>query len=167
MNFISEPLDSNHRKAEFNCGNEQLDNYFYKQASQDVKRKLSACFVVAESETYLVKGYYTLSNNSIPLEAIPDTIKRKLPSSYAAIPVTLMGRLAIEIKYQGQGLGKFILIDALKRCFVTSKSIGSFAVVVDPIDHNAQAFYLKYGFITLPDSRKMFLPMRTIAQLFA
>lgn len=63
-------------------------------------------------------------------------------------------------------MGKQILVDALKRSYELSKTIGSFAVVVDPLDQDAEDFYQKYGFIKLPDSGKMFLPMKTIRQLF-
>ena len=166
MSQISEPINSKHKKSDFSCGKEMLDNYLHKQANQDIKRKLSACFVIKEVETDLVKGYYTLSNNSIPLELIPNEIRKKLPRSYKVIPTTLLGRLAIDNKFQGQGIGKLILVDALKRSYELSKTIGSFAVVVDPIDKNAERFYDKYGFIKLPDSGKMFLPMKTIGQLF-
>lgn len=166
MSQISESLNSVHKKSDFSCGKEMLDDYLHKQANQDIKRKLSACFVVKEEQTELVKGYYTLSNNSIHLEDIPDNIKKKLPRSYTTIPTTLLGRLAIDNNFQGQGLGKLILIDALKRSFELSKTIGSFAVVVDPIDEEAERFYDKYGFLKLPDSGKMFLPMKTIGQLF-
>ena len=75
MNQISEILSSKHRRSEFYCGNELLDVYLQKQANQDIKRKLSACFVLIDKETNLIKGYYTLSNNSIPQESI---IKEKL-----------------------------------------------------------------------------------------
>ena len=143
-----------------------LDTYIQKQANQDVKRKLSACFVINETETNLIKGYYTLSNNSLPSEFIPDQIRKKLPRTYESIPTTLLGRLAIDGRFQGQGIGKLILIDALKRSYEISKTIGSFAVVVDPIDQDAEDFYNKYGFIKLPDSGKMFLQMKTISQLF-
>ena len=166
MSQISEPLNSKHKKSDFSCGKEMLDNYIQKQANQDIKRKLSACFVIEETETNLIKGYYTLSNNSIPLKIVPNEIRKKLPSSYEAIPTTLLGRLAIDSKFQGQGIGKLILVDALKRSHELSKTIGSFAVVVDPIDLDAEKFYKKYGFIKLPDSGKMFLPMKTIHQLF-
>ena len=166
MSQISEPLNSTHKKSDFSCGKEMLDTYIHKQANQDVKRKLSACFVINETETNLIKGYYTLSNNSIPSEFIPDQIRKKLPGTYETIPTTLLGRLAIDDKFQGQGIGKLILIDALKRSYEISKTIGSFAVVVDPIDQDAENFYNKYGFIKLPDSGKMFLPMKTISQLF-
>ena len=166
MSQISEALNLAHKKSDFSCGKEMLDNYLHKQANQDIKRKLSACFVIKEEQTELIKGYYTLSNNSIPLEDIPDDIKKKLPRSYITIPTTLLGRLAIDNNFQGQGIGKLILIDALKRSFQLSKTIGSFAVVVEPIDKDAESFYDKYGFIKLPDSGKMFLPMKTIGQLF-
>jgi predicted GNAT family N-acyltransferase len=166
MGQISETLNSTHKKADFSCGKEMLDIYLHKQANQDIKRKLSACFVILDAETDLIKGYYTLSNNSVPLEFIPDHIKKKLPSSYESIPATLLGRLAIDNRFQGQGIGKLILMDALKRSYEISKTIGSFAVVVDPIDQDAEYFYAKYGFIKLPDSGKMFLPMKTIGQLF-
>ena len=78
----------------------------------------------------------------------------------------MLGRLAIDKNFQGKGIGKILLIDALKRCFGASDSIGAFAVIVDPLDKEAERFYKKYGFIKLPDSGKMFLPMKTIRELF-
>ena len=166
MSQISEPLNSARKKSDFSCGKEMLDNYIHRQASQDVKRKLSVCFVAKDKLTNLIKGYYTLSNNSISQEFIPAEIRKKLPDSYESIPTTLLGRLAIDHRFQGEGVGKLLLIDALKRSYDISKTIGSFAVIVDPMDQDAENFYAKYGFIKLPDSGKMFLPMNTIKQLF-
>lgn len=166
MSQLTEPLNSKHKKKEFSCGNEMLDNYLHQQANQDVKRKLSACFILNDSETELIKGYYTLANNSIPQSVIPAGLQKKLPKSYSSIPTTLLGRLAIDNRFQGKGIGKILLIDALKRSYEISKSIGSFAVIVDPLDKDAETFYGKYGFIKLPVSKKMFLPMKTIKSLF-
>ena len=166
MNQITENLNSGHRKNEFSCGKEMLDNYLHRQANQDIKRKLSACFVINDQKTNLLKGYYTLANNSISQETIPEKFKRKLPKSYSSIPTTLLGRLAIDKRFQGKGIGKLLLIDALKRSYEISKNIGSFAVVVDPLDEDAENFYGKYGFIKLPDSGKMFLAMNTIKEIF-
>lgn len=143
-----------------------LDHYLHRQAKQDVRRKLSACFILSDQEHTQIKGYYTLSSNSIPLASVPESLRRKLPSSYTSLPATLLGRLAIAINFRDRGLGKLMLVDALRRSYELSKSIGSYAVIVDPIDDSAKAFYAKYGFITLPDSGKMFLPMKTIAHLF-
>lgn len=163
--YISEPLATQHKKAEFSCGNILLDNYLQKQAKQDIKRKLSACFVWSENNG-TIKGYYTLSNAGIERVFIPENISKKLPRAYHSLPVTLLGRLAIDEKYKGQGLGKLLLIDALKRSSEVSKIIGSMAVIVDPIDESAIKFYEKYGFTLLPDSEKMFLSMKTIETLF-
>ena len=162
-----ELLSKRHKKEAFTCGKAMLDNYFHHQASQDVKRKLAACFVWEDAETGVVKGYYTLSNSSIPWDLIPSTWRKKLPPSYASIPVTLLGRLAVDIRFQGGGLGQILLVDALKRSFEVSAEIGSFAVVADPLDGNAQVFYQKFGFIELPDSGKMFIAMHTLKELFA
>ena len=161
-----ELLDKKHNRKNFDCGKELLNNYLKNQAGQDVKRKLSACFVLAEKETNNIEGYYTLSNNSIPLSRFPEHIQKKLPKSYVSIPTSLLGRLAIDTKFQGKGIGKILLIDALKRSYEISKEIGSFAVVVDPIDEKAEKFYEKYDFIKLPDSEKMFIATKTLKELF-
>ena len=166
MIMLSERLNPTHNKKEFSCGNIMMDNYLQKQANQDIKRKLSACFVINDSGENRVKGYYTLSNNSIPLDMIPNVFRKQLPKSYSSIPTTLLGRLAVDSKFQGQGIGKLLLIDALKRSYLISKSIGSLAVIVDPIDEQAEKFYTKYGFIKLPDSGNMFLAMKTLDYLF-
>jgi GNAT superfamily N-acetyltransferase len=166
MNPITRSLNSGHRKNKFSCGKQMLDNYLHRQANQDIKRKLSACFVIIDHETNLIKGYYTLSNNSIPQKFIPKKFQKRLPKTYSYLPTTLLGRLAVDIRFQGKGIGKLLLIDALIRSYELSKSIGSFAVIVDPLDKDAEMFYNKYGFIELPDSGKMFLPMNTIKELF-
>lgn len=161
-----ELLNNYHNRSNFDCGNEMLNNYLKFQAGQDMKRKLAVCFVYINTRSQQIIGYYTLSNTSIPLDYFPDSIKKKLPSSYKSIPTTLLGRLAIDKKYQGKGEGEKILIHALKKCLDTSLQIASFAVVVDPIDIHAEIFYYKYDFIKLPDSQKMFLSMKTIGMVF-
>lgn len=163
--YLTEPLHPSHNKKAFDCGNEMLNQYLHKQAKQDVKRKLSACFILSDSEN-LIKGYYTLSNAGISRELVPEEVQNRLPRSYESLPVTLLGRLAISALNQGQGIGRLLLIDALKRSFHVSNTIGSMAVIVDPIDRNAQNFYSKFQFVMLPDSGKMFLPMKTIETLF-
>ena len=166
--ITTEILSESHKKLKigFSCGKELLDTYMRNQASQDIRRKLTACFVSINIETGLIQGYYTLSNNSISLDIVPDSFKNQLPESYHSIPTTLLGRLAVDKRFEGRGVGKMLLIDALRKSYEISRSIGSFAVVIDPIDKEAENFYTKYGFTLLPDSRKMFLAMKTIAKLF-
>jgi len=164
MSVKIELLNSSFNKKAFRCGKAMLDNYLHTQASQDVKRKLCVVFVIVEDT--IIKGYYTLSNASVTAELMPEHIKKKMPGSYKSLPVTLLGRLAIDEKFKGQGLGSILLIDALKRSFsVANQSLGSIGVVVDPLDEDALAFYNKFGFILLPDSGKMFMPMADVALL--
>ncbi len=166
MDYLTVPLNSLHKKKDFNCGNALLDNYLHLQAKQDIKRSISSCFVFADEEK-IVKGYYTLSNAGIKREFIPEDIINKLPKSYTNLPATLLGRLAVAKSLSGRGIGELLLIDSLKRSFNVSVSdIASMAVIVDPIDERAIGFYCKNGFIILPDSGKMFLPMKTISGLF-
>lgn len=166
MTYLTVPLNPAHKKQDFSCGKELLNNYLHKQAKQDVKRKLSACFVLA-TEDNLVQGYYTLSSATIPRDLLPDEYKKKLPSSYTDVPATLLGRLAVDISFKGKGFGELLLLEALKKCYDASVStIGSVAVIVEPIDEEAEKFYYKYGFIKLSDSGKMFIPMDTVIALF-
>lgn len=166
MNYSTEPLNANHIRKNFSCGKSILDYYIKIQARQDIKRKLATCFVLINEENNVI-GYYTLSNTSIERRILPDEIIKKLPPSYKNLPATLLGRLAVDQNYFGKRLGEFLLIDAMKKSSIVAKvSIGSMALIVDPIDESAIAFYTKYGFILLPDSRKMFLPMQTIFSLF-
>ena len=165
MTYITRLLTSSHVKAKFHCGKEMLDNYIHTQAKKDIKGKVAICFVLSDDNKE-IKGYYTLSNGSVPRSILPESVIRDLPK-YKDLPVTILGRLAIDTKFQGQGLGNLLLVDALRRSFDTSiTSIASIAVIVDPLDQVATKFYAKYGFLLLPDSKRMFLPMGTIEQLF-
>lgn len=164
--FITHLLASKDKKSDFDCGKEMLNGYIRKQASQDIKRRITACFVLTDKYD-VVKGYYTLSSSSIPRNQLASEFIQKLPASYTHLPVTLLGRLALDKSVFGKGEGALLLADALKRAFMASEqSVASMAIVVDPIDQEAINFYLKYGFLLLPDSQKMFLPMNTIAKLF-
>jgi predicted GNAT family N-acyltransferase len=167
MPYIIDNLRADHKKSAFSCGHASLDNYIKKQASQDIKRQISAVFVMTEADqdTEII-GYYTLICDNIDHDCVPDDIKKKMPS-YDTLPVTLLGRLAVSKDKQRQGIGEKLLLDALKKSFDVSKTmVGSIAVVVDPIDMQARSFYAQYGFILLPDRGRMFLPMNTIKQLF-
>jgi predicted GNAT family N-acyltransferase len=165
MTYVTTLLATTHEKAKFACGKVMLDNYIQKQAKQDIKAKVSVCFVLSDDDKE-IKGYYTLSNGSIPRSQLPESIIKQLPK-YKDLPITLLGRLAIDNKFKRQKLGTLILLDALKRSFdISSSSVASMAVIVNPIDQEATDFYTKFGFILLTDSGRMFLPMGTIEQLF-
>lgn len=157
-------LDKSHNRKNFNCEEPSLNSYIHNQVSQDIRKKLATCFVAIDENKDVI-GYYTLTSESLGRELIPEKYIKQVPKNYNA-PVILLGRLARDIRTKGTGLGEHLLLDALFRSYMlSSQSIGAMAVVVDPINEYAVTFYKKYGFEQLPDSEKMFLPMKVIEQL--
>jgi GNAT superfamily N-acetyltransferase len=158
-----EPLGNQHQRTDFLCGKEALDQYFQRQISQDARRRLASPFVMVMPDGKL-GGYYTLSSTAIRLRDLPEEIARRLPR-YPLVPATLIGRLAIARRYQGQGWGSSLLLGALHRC--TMSKIVSFAVIVDALDDEATAFYRHESFLPLPDSgHRLFRRMSDIEPLF-
>jgi predicted GNAT family N-acyltransferase len=165
MSYSIEPLDTRvHIRDKFSNQHRSLQNYIRSFARQDVERDLARCFVLID-EDKVIKGYYTLNNLSIPVDYWGEAFKKKYKLTYQTIPCTLIGRLAMDSSMQGNGLGKILLIDSLRRACEVSKTIASFAVVVDAIDQQAKKFYQKYEFLELMDTSRLFLPMKTIQAL--
>ncbi len=164
--WLIKPLDNEHNRAKFSCGEPSLDRYLSYYAKQYLRRKVAAIFVYVNTDNNIISGYYTLSATNIPSDELPQEITKKLPR-YPFQPATLLGRLAVNKGYQKQGIGEKLLLDALARSWQQSQQIGSIAVVVDVLNDSAAAFYQQYGFINFPDKKnKMFLPMKTIGKLF-
>lgn len=166
MSYLTTPFKKSFKRENFDCQKPSLDAYIKTQVSQDIKKKLAVCFVLLDSDQETIIGYYTLSNASIPYENVPENLKKKYPRSYDHIPATLLGRLALDKNFKGQGIGAKLLMDALKRSLQVSEThLGSVAVIVDPLDDDTAKYYEQYGFILLPDSGRMFLDMNTIRKL--
>ena len=147
-------------RSTFASGSEPLDNYFRHRVTQDIRRRVTACFVAVTPEGR-VAGYYTLASASLVLGELPPETARRLPR-YPSIPAVRMGRLAVDQTFRGQGLGSALLADALARA--AHSEIAAFAMTVDAKDQAALAFYLHHGFISLPDSpMALFLPLATVA----
>jgi GNAT superfamily N-acetyltransferase len=160
-----EPLGRRHDRTAFHCGAEALDRYLKQQARQDADKRVAAPFVAVRLPDTVVLGYYTLSASVLTLTDLPDELARKLPR-YPQLPVTLLGRLAVDQSTKGQGLGEHLLLDALHRSLAHADQIAALAVVVDAKDESAAAFYRHYGFIPLQTQpSRLFVPMRSISQL--
>jgi GNAT superfamily N-acetyltransferase len=160
-------LTRQHDRVNFSCGNTSLDRYLREFALQDARRRVAAPFVgVIDAEPRKICGYYTLSAFALALDELPADIAKRLPA-YPRIPATLLGRLAVDRRYQGQRFGEFLLVDALRRSFEQSERVGAAAVVVDAADDAAEAFYRHFGFLAVPDTpQRLFLSMRQVAALF-
>ncbi|MGH2562767.1 MAG: GNAT family N-acetyltransferase [Thermomicrobiales bacterium] len=162
--YVVEPFGPHHDRTAFSCGEEPLDLYFKQRARQDVDRSLAAVFVLLDTDTNRVAGYYTLSALSVELTDFPPDIARKLPRY--PIPTTLIGRLAVDVTYQKQRLGKALLFNALRRAYRQRTEVGATAVVVDAKHDRARAFYERYEFRRFPEREyRLFLMMKTIGQL--
>lgn len=158
-------LAKSHKKNNFNSGSAQLDDYLKLQASQDVKRNVSVAYALTLAGSTEVIGYYTLSTISIDASEIPDDSIKKLPR-YPLLPCILLGRLAVDQRHQGKGIGAHLLIDALNRTSHISNQVGIIALLVDAKETSAAGFYKKYGFIEFSSNKlKLFLPTATINQL--
>lgn len=159
-----EPLAQHHDRADFSCGVDALDRYLRQQASQDVRRRVAAVFVLHDVTAGTVAGYYTLSVASIEPASLPPELTAKLPR-YARLPAVLLGRLAIDGRYRGQHLGRFLLFDALRRALVQSEQVATPAVIVDAKDDAARRFYERHGLRRFADDQwRLFIPLADVAQ---
>jgi predicted N-acetyltransferase YhbS len=150
-----------HDRTDFDCGVSALNGYLATQARKEQESGCCVCFVASESaDSKRVMGYYTLSSASIKRTALDEKLTKKLPR-YNDLPATLLGRLAVNQEFQGQGLGGRLLLSAMSRASQASQEVASWALVTDPKDASARAFYEKFGFLEL-DKQRMFLPMKEV-----
>jgi ribosomal protein S18 acetylase RimI-like enzyme len=159
-----EPLGSHHDRKAFGCGVEALDRYLRELATQDIKRRVSNCFV-AVGEGGRLAGYYTFAAASFPLGELPADQAKRLPR-YPLLPAGLIGRLAVDTRFQGQRIGGALVMDAVLRATRADSAI--FAIIVDAKDETAVRFYEHLGFrrfASRPSS--LFVPIATALEAFA
>jgi GNAT superfamily N-acetyltransferase len=155
-------LNKNHRRDQFDCGEESLTRYLKLFAMQNMRKMLSTCYVHAK-EDLQVKAYYTLSNYSLIKNDIkPDTFPFKIVFDH--IPTTLLGKLAVDKTMQNQGMGKWMVLDALFQSYKIAMLSGSIAVVVEALNENAANFYQRLGLKLLHDN-KYIITMKSIEKL--
>jgi len=165
LSWQIEPLTAAHRRDQFTSGQTQLDTYIRQFARQHARKGFGRTFVAVTPGDKTVRGYYTLSSSSVVFEHIPDDLRQRLPRY--PIPVVLLGKLAVDQNVQRQGLGEYLLVDALRRVTTVAEQMGIYALEVHAIDQQARKFYTKYGFQPFRDDPShLFMPMETIKQLF-
>ena len=162
--FTFELLSANHDRASFSSGYAALDRYFRELVTQDIRRRLSNCFVALD-HTGRIAGYYTFAATSIPLTELPHEQAKRLPR-YPSVPACLVGRLAVDQGFRGRALGSMLVVDAIARALRAEPAI--FALVVDAKNEVALGFYEHLGFLRFA-SRPMtlFLPIAEAARHIA
>ena len=132
-----EKLNPNHDFSQFDCGEDSI-NRFATQAHKQASFKNSVIYVVCETGTNTVRGFYTLSNGSVIRNEAPKGMQR---FSTNEIPVTLLGRLGVDKGYQGRGIGLDLLQDALERSLAAATVVGSRAMLVHALNDKLAEFY--------------------------
>jgi ribosomal protein S18 acetylase RimI-like enzyme len=157
--FLIAPLGAEHDREPFCCGEEALDRYFKTQATQDIRRRVANCFVAVDARSGQVAAYYTIAATSVALVDLPGDEAKRLPR-YPTVPAVRIGRLAVDERFQGRGLGGALLIDATRRTLQAAPAV--YALVVDAKNDQAVAFYQRYLFRPMVDQpRTLFLPLAT------
>jgi GNAT superfamily N-acetyltransferase len=164
VGFAIEALGA-HDRSTFDCGNAALNHYLRAQASQDMKRLVANCFLAIDSTTKTIAGYYTLAASSVAANALPADLVKRLPR-YPLLPAALIGRLAVDHRFGGRGIGAALIADAVFR--VLRGDVSALALIVDAKDDSAVAFYLHHGFQRFADKpQSLFLPLATASKLIA
>ena len=158
--LVIEPLGSHHNRAQFSRNEPALDTYLQHQASQDVRRRVAQVFVAVGDSPERIAGYYSLSAASFDKAELPIELAKRLPRY--PVPAAVLGRLAVDHRYQGRRIGESLLLDAARRVLRASAALAVYAIVVDAKNERARSFYERYGFRSFPNTRRrLFLTLET------
>ena len=154
-------LDGDMALHGFISGQEFVDGWFARRARHAKARRSAVVYVShragADPTTEPPAGFYTLSSASVERDLIGGGwLKRNAP---AQVPVILLGVLGVDARYHGEELGKMLLNDASRRAVAIADSLSAKALVVDPVDEGARAFYARFGFEPIPGMGRMFIPL--------
>lgn len=161
-----EVLNSNHDRNNFDCGVEALNDYLRKTARQHDEKGISKTFVLIEDVNPMhIIGFVTLLLCEIKTQELPNPYPKKYPST---LPAAKLGRLAISKNRQNQGLGTFLMLNAMERIIAVSKNVGIIGLFVDAKNNSAKSYYESFGFIPLIHNPfSLFLPMQKLIESFS
>ncbi len=157
-----EALASHHDRSQFCCGDQEPDTYLKRFARQHASSRVSRTYVAVKGTTIL--GFYSLAMAAIRKDHLPPIYRTKFPNF--PLPVARLARLAVDLKFQRQGVGELLLANALSRCLDLSDEIGMVGVIVDAKNETAQRFYERFEFDLLVDSPlTLWIPFSALTQL--
>lgn len=160
MRYLIESLSKYHDRDSFDCEEVSLNDFLKRFARQNDERGLGRTFVAVLPDDRKIQGYYTLASGALAFDTLPEKLPRY------PVPVVHLGRLAVDKTAKGQGLGAFLLLDALRRALKVADQLGVYAVEVYALNAQAKAFYLKYGFHPLHDDEfHLYLSIKAVRKL--
>lgn len=144
------PLTGSHDRQEFDCGRQELNDWLRQIARQHQEKGLSRTFVATlDDAPNRICGYYALTLAELENRNLPEAWRKKMPRR---IPGIKLGRLAVDKKFQGRGLGDLLLVDALTRAQRIYQEAGGIGLFVDALDERAAGYYKRFGFEAMPDN---------------
>ncbi len=164
MGLVVKPptlLSETHNLENFNCEEEILNEWLKKRALKNQLEGASRTYVI-QAEMAVI-GYYCLSAGAVENSMATGSLRRNMPEP---IPIAVLGRLAIDVEYQGVGMGRGLLKDSIMRTLRAASIIGIRALLVQALDENAKKYYKKYNFVQSPlDSMTLMLGLKSVAKL--
>lgn len=158
-----QPLDARHRLEEFDCGKPALTDWLLRHARQAQGSGSARTFIVCDGDR--VAGYFSLTVGQIDTLEAPERVRRGM--GQYPIPLVILARLAVDLDYQGQGLGFSLLQDAIHRTITIAEQAGIRALLTHPIDAEAEAFYRRFGFEPTPVRERQLILLLKDARRFA
>ncbi len=157
------PLAQTDNRDDFDCGHDSLNHWFKRHAWGNERQNASRTYVIFDEEADKVAGYVNLATGQIERAYLQKSKQRNMPDP---VPVLILGQLAIDVDYQGQGIGADLLKFALQLTVATSQSVGIVGVLTHPLYSEVRAFYDRQGFLDVPGDPKgsMFLTVKQLKQ---
>jgi GNAT superfamily N-acetyltransferase len=163
VEWREEPIGRHHERKHFDCGSPDLNEYLDRFARQNHKSGSAKTFVaVLPTEPTRVLAFYSISPSTIQFSRVPAKLTQRL--GRYDVPVFRLGRLAIDLSAQGQGLGGELLMAAGKRALAVAAEVGGIALAIDAKDERAAGWYERFGAQPLlDDPLKLILPLSSLA----
>lgn len=160
MGQITESLNEHHDLSKFDCGEQVLNEWLSRRALKNQLTGASRTFVVCPPESKTVVGYYALAAGAVDRLSTPPAIRRNMPEP---IPVTILGRLAVDKSLHGHNIGSSLLLDALAKTLAVAQHVGTAGLLVHSSKDDAKRFFQRFNFISCPVSdMTLMLPIRAI-----
>jgi GNAT superfamily N-acetyltransferase len=151
------PLAASDDLSRFTCGKEALNDWLCRRAAKAEGRSARTYVVTSLGR---VVGYYCLATGGVSRASAPSKLRREMPDP---VPMIVVGRLAVDLDFQGRGIGGGLLKDAISRSLHLASAVGVRGLLVHALDDDAKAFYVEKGFLEFPfGSRTLFLPIETM-----
>lgn len=150
-----EPLGARHDVSQFDSGIESLNTWLQRRTRLNEVKGGARTYVVCDGDKVI--AFYSLAASSVERRRVSSRVGRNMPEP---IPVILLGQLAVDVNYQGRGLGSDLLIDAGKRALRVADVIGARAIVVQAFNEEVRTFYERFGFLPFSDREPLMLLLR-------